>query len=129
LRYLGSRSGQRFCAVTHHVFLKALLSCMMHPSGFHEADYVKFSFFNQADNGGVTICEYRRWKAWFSPTRGWDILVYNEQLEAAAAPDSTGLESHPRDGSVLPNLGEVTPAIPVVVAPPIVTNGATAHTA
>jgi len=114
LRYLGSRSGQRFCVVTHHVFLKALLSCMMHPSELHEADYVKFAFFNQADNGGITICEYRRWKAWFSPTSGWDILVYNEQLEVPVTPNSRGLEAHPKDESDLPNLSGTTPAAPTV---------------
>ncbi len=79
LRYLERQSGQRFCVVTHHAFLKILLSCMSYPGEFHVSDHIKFAFFNQADNGGVTICEYRRWKR-FSASRGWTILEYNKQL-------------------------------------------------
>lgn len=119
MRYLENRSGQNFCAVTHHAFLKVLLSCMMHPQGLHEGDYLKFAFFNQADNGGVTVCQYKRWQKWFSPTRGWTILVYNQQIEVAAAPDSRGLEAHPpQDTNKLPNLGSVAPSQSLIVAAP-----------
>jgi len=73
-----SRQGAReTCVVTHHAFLKMLLSYMLHRERLHAADYVKLSFFNFSDNGGISICEYHPWQ-FFSRTRGWKIVSYNE---------------------------------------------------
>jgi len=73
-----SRQGAReTCVVTHHAFLKMLLSYMLHRERLHAADYVKLSFFNFSDNGGISVCECRPWQ-FFSRTRGWEVVSYNE---------------------------------------------------
>lgn len=77
LKFLGSQSERRICVVTHSIFLKMLLSYLLYRDELHAPDYVKLAFFNPADNGGITICEYRPWK-FFSSTRGWSVVAYNE---------------------------------------------------
>jgi broad specificity phosphatase PhoE len=78
LDFLSDQPERRICAVTHSYFLKMLLSFLLHRNDLHAPDYIKLSFFNPADNGGITICEYRPWKRWFSKTRGWSVIAYNE---------------------------------------------------
>lgn len=74
-----SRQGARnTCVVTHHKFLKMLLSYMLHRERLHAADFAKLSFFNTSDNAGISVCEFHPWKL-FSPTRGWEIVSYNEK--------------------------------------------------
>ena len=80
LRYLAWHGQARTCVVTHHAFLKMLLSYMLYRETLHARDYVKLSFFNPSDNGGVSICEFHPWKL-LSPTRGWEVVSYNEQPE------------------------------------------------
>ena len=78
--YLARHGATRTCVVTHHAFLKMLLSYMLYRETLHARDYVKLSFFNQSDNGGVSICEFHPWKL-LSPTHGWEVISYNEQPE------------------------------------------------
>lgn len=66
--------------VTHHHFLKMLLAYMLYRRRLHAKEFVKLSFFNVSDNAGITVCEFHPWKL-FSPTRGWEIVSYNEQPE------------------------------------------------
>jgi broad specificity phosphatase PhoE len=80
LRFLAKQPFHRMAVVTHGIFLKMLLSYMLHQEGLHNEAYVRLSFFNPADNGGITICEYTPWKRWFSETGGWKILTYNQNL-------------------------------------------------
>ncbi len=80
LRYLAWHGSTRTGVVTHRAFLKMLLSYMLYRERLHARDYVKLSFFNPADNGGVSICEFHPWKL-FSPTHGWEVVSYNEQPE------------------------------------------------
>lgn len=77
LKFLGNQRGRNICVVTHSIFLKMLLSFLLYRRKLHAPDYVKLAFFNPADNGGITICEYRPWK-FFSKTRGWSVVAYNE---------------------------------------------------
>jgi broad specificity phosphatase PhoE len=76
LSYLERSRGCRTAVVTHHAFLQALLSYLLHRDELRASDYVKLAFFNPADNGGLTICEYHPWRR-NSPTRGWEIVAYN----------------------------------------------------
>lgn len=78
LRYLAWHGAARTCVVTHHVFLKMLLSYMLYREKLHAKDYVKLSFFNVSDNGGISICEFHPWKL-LSPTHGWEVVSFNEQ--------------------------------------------------
>jgi len=66
------------CVVTHHKFLKMLIAYMLHRERLHAADFAKLSFFNTADNAGITVCELNPWKI-FSRTRGWEVVSYNEK--------------------------------------------------
>ncbi len=79
LAYLEKLRGTSFAVVTHHALLQVLLSYMLYREDLHAEQYVKLAFFNPAENGGVTICEYHPWKR-FSPTRGWEIVAYNETI-------------------------------------------------
>lgn len=79
LSYLASRSEHRVVVVTHHAFLKMLLAYMLYRNDLHAGDFVRLSFFNQSDNGGISICEYHPLRR-FNTTRGWRVLSYNEQL-------------------------------------------------
>ncbi len=78
LSYLAWRGKARTCVITHHAFLKMLLAYMLYRERLHAKDYVKLSFFNSSDNGGITICEFHPWKI-LSPSFGWEIVTYNEQ--------------------------------------------------
>lgn len=78
LRYLILHSATRNCVVTHHVFLKMMLSYMLYREELHVRGFIKLSFFNVSDNGGVSICEFHPWKILFK-NRGWEIVSFNEQ--------------------------------------------------
>lgn len=77
LFYLSLHGARDTCVVTHHKFLKMLLSYMLYRERLHAADFAKLSFFNMADNAGITVCEFHLWKI-FSPTRGWEVVSFNE---------------------------------------------------
>ncbi len=78
LRLLARQGAGATVVVTHHHFLKMLLAYLLYRKRLHAGDFAKLSFFNTADNAGVTICEYHPWRM-FSGTRGWEVLSFNEQ--------------------------------------------------
>ena len=78
LSLLSHQGASKICVVTHHAFLKMILSYMLHRERLHSADFVKLSFFNMVDNAGISICEYHPWKFWNS-TRGWEVISFNEK--------------------------------------------------
>jgi broad specificity phosphatase PhoE len=78
LAYLARNGKHSTCVVTHHAFLQVLFSYLLYREKLDAVSYAKLAFFNPADNAGVTICEYDPWLSWFSPTRGWKILAYNQ---------------------------------------------------
>ncbi|MDO8451524.1 MAG: histidine phosphatase family protein [bacterium] len=80
LSLLARQGARETCVVTHHVFLKMFIANLLYRNRLHSADFVKLSFFNIADNAGITICEFHPWKL-LSPTRGWEVVSYNEQPE------------------------------------------------
>lgn len=79
LRYLAWQSHAHVCVVTHHAFLKMLLSYMLYREELRAADFVKLSFFNVSDNAGISICEFHPWKL-LSKTRGWEVVSFNETV-------------------------------------------------
>ena len=78
LSYLSRRPHTRMLVVTHHVFLHIFLSYLLHREKLTANDLVKLSFFNPADNGGVTVCVYHPWHGQFKDTNGWEVRVYNQ---------------------------------------------------
>ena len=77
LHYLARHGASKTCVITHHAFLKMILAYMLYRGRLTAAEYVKLSFFNVSDNGGITICEYHPWKR-LSATRGWSVVSFNE---------------------------------------------------
>ena len=57
LSFLAREGARETCVITHHAFLKMLLSYMLYREKLHAADFVKLSFFNTSDNGGISVCE------------------------------------------------------------------------
>lgn len=78
LNLLTRQGAPHTVVVTHHVFLKMLISYLLYRERVHAADFIKLSFFNFSDNAGITICEFHPWHL-FSPTLGWQVISYNEQ--------------------------------------------------
>jgi broad specificity phosphatase PhoE len=79
LRYLARHQGREICVVTHHAFLKMLLCYMLEGEALSAHDFIKLSFFNPADNGGITVCEYHPWR------RRWVTEGYNEIAQKPSA--------------------------------------------
>jgi broad specificity phosphatase PhoE len=76
---LFSHQGARHTAVvTHHHFLKVVIAYLLYRERLTAAEFVKLSFFNTADNAGLTVCEFNPWKV-LSPTRGWSVISFNEK--------------------------------------------------
>jgi broad specificity phosphatase PhoE len=78
LNLLARQGTLETCVVTHRAFLKMLIAYMLYREHLHAPDFVKLSFYNYSDNAGITVCEFHPWKI-FSPTRGWEVISYNEQ--------------------------------------------------
>lgn len=78
LHLLARQGARETVVVTHHVFLKIFVAYLLYGEKLHAGDFAKLSFFNVSDNAGITICEYNPWK-FFSPTRGWKVVSFNEQ--------------------------------------------------
>jgi hypothetical protein len=57
-----------------------ILAYLLYREGLHAGDFTKLSFFNTADNAGMTVCEYNPWKK-LSPTRGWSVVSFNETFD------------------------------------------------
>lgn len=83
LSFLASLRAHRSVVVTHHAFLQMLLSYLLYRDTLNADGYVKLAYFNPAENGAVTVCVYHPWHSPFSPTRGWEIIAYNQELESA----------------------------------------------
>ncbi|MHB8710181.1 MAG: histidine phosphatase family protein [Minisyncoccota bacterium] len=80
IKFLIRQSAHETAVITHHYFLKMLVAYFLYHERLHAADFVKLSFFNFSDNAGITVCEFHPWKL-FSPTRGWEVVSFNERLE------------------------------------------------
>lgn len=72
LRHLGWAQGTAIAVVTHHAFLKMLLCYMLYGKELHIPAFIKLSFFNPSDNGGITVCTYKPWSG------KWTIEGYNQ---------------------------------------------------
>jgi broad specificity phosphatase PhoE len=81
LDFLEHRGPHEVCVVTHRIFLQVMLSYMLEGKNLHATDYAKLSFFNPADNAGITVCSYSPWRR-YTKSRGWNILTYNEKFGA-----------------------------------------------
>ncbi len=78
LALLERQSAGTTAVVTHHKFLKMLLAVMLLGDRLHASGFAKLSFFNPADNAGITVVDYRPWHFWTK--HRWEILGYNQKI-------------------------------------------------
>lgn len=80
LRKLARRGRSRTVVVTHKFFLHMLLAYIQKREQLHASDWVGESFFNPAENAGITLCAWYPTRR-FGKTRGWKILTQNATAE------------------------------------------------
>lgn len=78
LEYLARHGARNTCVVTHHAFLKMILAYALYREALHATDFVKLSYFNVSDNGGISVCAYHPLKR-FSRTKGWVVESFNQE--------------------------------------------------
>ncbi|MBU6321664.1 MAG: histidine phosphatase family protein [Patescibacteria group bacterium] len=95
LALLAAESPRHVVAVTHGIFLKMVIGYLIDRENLHAGEYAKLSFFNAADNAGITIVEYEPLKR-CNATRGWRVLDYNITPYEDTKPPSAPLNVAPR---------------------------------
>jgi len=78
IAFLARRGACETCVITHHIFLKMLISYLLYRERLHAADFTKLAFFNFMDNVGITVCEFHPWRI-LNATHGWEVIAYNER--------------------------------------------------
>jgi len=76
LAYIADREEKRIIMVTHHVFLKMIVSCMLYGDNLTASLYNTLSYFNWIDDAGMTICQYT--PHWFKKDE-WKIITWNDE--------------------------------------------------
>ncbi len=77
LAFLSTRPEVNILCVTHGIFLTMVIGYMQKGEALTPADYVKMSFYNQANNAGITVCEYDAWKK-KEVDKGWSLIAWND---------------------------------------------------
>ena len=75
LSFIKWRTQKRIIMVTHKIFLKMVISYMLHEDTLTASQYNSLSYFNPIDNAGMTICTYT--SHWFKKDE-WKLLVWND---------------------------------------------------
>lgn len=81
LKMLSHVPEKRVVIVTHHAFLQVFLSYLLYRDDLTAEDLVRLSFFNPAENGGITLCVYHPRHGIYTDTKGWEIRTYNQLVE------------------------------------------------
>lgn len=77
LEYIRSRPEDKIIMVTHGIFLKMVISYIIKGDLLNASEYNTMSFFNAADNAGMTIIKYTG--HWFKKDE-WKLLAWNNDL-------------------------------------------------
>jgi broad specificity phosphatase PhoE len=75
LKYIARRWHSRIIMVTHKIFLKMVISYMIHGNKLTASEYNNLSYFNPIDNAGMAICTCTT--HWFKKNE-WKLLVWND---------------------------------------------------
>lgn len=86
LKYIKSRKEERIIMVTHGIFLKMVISTMLHGKYLNASEYNKLSFFNPMENAELTVCRLTTHWYWFGQDF-WELLVWNGQTEIIEKPE------------------------------------------
>jgi broad specificity phosphatase PhoE len=77
LNFISRRYHKRIIMVTHKIFLKMVISFMLHGDKLTASQYNSLSYFNPIDNASMAICLYTH--HWFKKNE-WKLLVWNDLL-------------------------------------------------
>jgi broad specificity phosphatase PhoE len=75
LRFIKWRRQKRIIMVTHKIFLRMVISYMLHGDALTASQYNNLSYFNPIDNAGMAICTCTT--HWFKKDE-WKLLVWND---------------------------------------------------
>jgi len=75
LSFISRRWEKRIILVTHGIFLKMVISYMLHGDKLTASEYNQLSYFNPINNAGMAICSYKH--HWFKKNE-WKLLVWND---------------------------------------------------
>lgn len=75
LTYISKIRQKRIIVVTHSIFLKMLVSYMLHGESLSSKEYNNLSYFNPIDNASMAICSYTT--HWFKPNE-WKLISWND---------------------------------------------------
>src|SRR3989338_1862110 len=75
LFYITERPEERIIMVTHGIFLKMVVSYMLHGEKLTASEYNKLSYFNPIDNASMAICSYT---THFFKKDEWKLIVWND---------------------------------------------------
>lgn len=76
LKFIAGRRHKRIIMVTHGIFLKMVIAYILHGKHLSASEYNTLSFFNPADNAGLTICTFT--PHWFRKNE-WKIITWNSK--------------------------------------------------
>lgn len=86
LKYIKSRKEEKIIMVTHGIFLKMVISTMLHNNHLNASEYNRLSFFNPMENAELTVCRYTTHWYWLGQDF-WELLVWNGQTEIIIKPE------------------------------------------
>ena len=78
LHYIAKIRQKRIIMVTHGIFLKMVMSYMLHGDSLTASEYNNLSYFNPINNASMAICSYTT--HWFKKNE-WKIIVWNDLAE------------------------------------------------
>ncbi len=86
LIYLETKKQKRVLVVTHGIFLKMLIAYMQNHDQLTASIYNKLSFFNPANNAGITVCALRTGfmdGKLFAPKENekWKLVVWDDHID------------------------------------------------
>lgn len=86
LAYLESQKEKRVLVVTHGIFLKMLIAYILHRDELTAVLYNKLSFFNPANNAGITVCQLTKGIlgtkiAAPKPKDAWKLIVWDDHID------------------------------------------------
>lgn len=75
LKFIAGRRHKRIVMVSHAFFIKMVVAYMIHGDKLNASEFNTLSFFNNADNAGLTICLFI--PHWFTKNE-WKVLTWNQ---------------------------------------------------
>lgn len=75
LTYIARIRKKRIIMVTHGIFLKMVISYMLHGNSLTASEYNNLSYFNPINNASMAICSYTT--HWFKKNE-WKLIVWDD---------------------------------------------------